>query len=92
MTWIKFITCLTILYAAYYGVMILIDITRAGKKPVGETSSELTFVHDEDPVRIVPGDDNDDPIIFSGGQTLQQIFSLAREEVIEYTRPVSFGS
>ena len=90
MSWIKFMTWTAVLYGIYYAIIILIDISLKNKAPKDNTSDELTFVPDEHPIQTVAGDDAEDPVIFSGGQTLQQIFSLAREEVIEYTRPVSF--
>jgi hypothetical protein len=93
MTWIKFALCLGSIYIAYYAAMILWDFIRAGRKPVESDSHELTFVEHIEPVRA--GEDavpevHASAVIASGGQTLKQIFTLAKEEVIEFTRAVSF--
>lgn len=93
MNWIKFATWLSGLYGIYYGALILWDIVRKGRSVPGAVSNELTFVEDVEPAK--PEVENFGPykgsaMVSSGGVSLQQLFMLAREEAIEYTRPVSF--
>jgi hypothetical protein len=93
MTWIKFALWLSGIYAAYYAALILWDFMRNGRKPVSGDTHELTFVEHIEPVRAemdsVP-EFHPSAVISSGGQSLKQIFNLAKEEVIEFTRAVSF--
>jgi len=93
MTWIKFALSLSGIYAAYYAALILWDVIRNGRRPPGNDIHELTFVEHIEPVRAeidaVP-EFYPSAVISSGGQSLKQIFNLAKEEVIEFTRGVSF--
>lgn len=93
MTWIKFALWLSGIYAAYYAALILWDFIRSGHKPVSPDTHELTFVEHIEPVRAeieaVP-EFYPSAVISSGGQSLKQLFSLAKEEVIEFTRAVSY--
>jgi hypothetical protein len=93
MTWIKFTLWLSGSYTAYYAALILWDFIRNGRKPAGSDTHELTFVEHIEPARAeidtVP-EFYPSAVISSGGQSLKQIFNLAKEEVIEFTRGVSF--
>lgn len=93
MTWIKFATWLCGLYVLYYLGIILWDIMKNRLPPSKSGSHELTFSEEITPVTSFleyssPG--AEDPVISSGGVSLRQLFNLAREEAIEYIRPVSF--
>ena len=93
MTWLKFALWLSVLYLFYYAALILWDHLRSGRQPSGENAHELTFEEDLVPTREVPDTAPqiyDSSILSSGGVSLKQLFNLAREEAIEFTRPVSF--
>jgi len=93
MNWIKFAIWLSGLYTIYYAAVILWDITRNGRSPAGAASNELTFAEHIEPSRPEPeyiSEQQGSAMISSGGVSLQQLFMLAREEAIEYIRPVSF--
>jgi len=93
MTWIKFIIWLCGLYIFYYLVVIIWDALKNRSNQPGAIRHELTFSEDIKPaLAAFEPDEADDanPVIFSGGVSLKQLFNLAREEAIEYTRPVSF--
>ena len=95
-----FLLWLAGIYCLYYLVLIFIDV--AGGKPAGAlklATNELTFSED-----IVPHEAEhllaNDPVksavkaapevIASGGVLLKDVFSLARKEVIDITKKVSF--
>lgn len=89
----KFTLWLSIIYLAYYGAIILWDFLRSRKMPGDEQSHVLSFEEDIIPVKeAAPAKPEiyDASVLSSGGVSLKQLFSLAREEAVEYTRPVSF--
>jgi hypothetical protein len=93
MTWIKFALWLGGIYIVYYAAIILWDTLRSGRRHVSADANELTFVEHIEP--IAAGFDTEpeyhaSAVVSSGGQSLKQIFNLAKEEVIEFTRAVSF--
>jgi len=92
MTWIKFATWLCGLYVIYYLGIILWDLMKNRLPPSKSGSHELTFSEDIAPVTTFTEyqPESGDPVISSGGVSLRQLFNLAREEAIEYIRPVSF--
>ena len=93
MTWIKFALWLCGLYIFYYLMVIIWDILKNRRPAAVSGNDELTFTEHVAPVSALPeliGPHKGDPIISSGGASLKQLFSLAREEAIEYIRPVSF--
>ena len=93
MTWIKFTLLLSSIYAIYYVALIAFDLIRSKKHPSGEKPHVITFEEDHEPVREIPEGDHqiyDSSVLSSGGVSLKQLFSLARAEAIEFTRPVSF--
>jgi len=93
MTWMKFALLLSGMYLMYYGAVILWDLLRGGKNPDEKRSHELSFEENIEPVREDPDpvpQIYDSSVLSSGGVSLKQLFNLAREEVIEYTRPVSY--
>jgi len=100
MNWTHFLLWLAGIYCLYYLVLIFIDV--AGGKPTSAlklATNELTFSED-----IVPHEAEhllaDDPVksaakaapevIASGGVLLKDVFTLARKEVIDITKKVSF--
>ncbi|MBD1385871.1 hypothetical protein IDJ75_11320 [Mucilaginibacter rigui] len=93
MNWIKFALWLSAIYFSYYGTLILWDILRGKKQPYDEKSHTLSFEEDIEPIRETAEEENrnfNSSVLSSGGVTLKQLFNLAREEAIEYTRPVSY--
>jgi hypothetical protein len=95
MTWIKFALWLSGMYVFYYTALILWDAMRGGRSPITNGSHELTFVEHVEPIRAEPDTETElypSAVISSGGVSLKQMFGLAREEAIEYTKTVSFYS
>ena len=93
MNWIRFALWLSAIYFTYYGGVILWDMLRIRKVPPDERSHVLTFVEDIVPVSETPEpapEIYDSSVLSSGGVSLKQMFSLCREEAVEFTRPVSF--
>jgi hypothetical protein len=93
MTWIKFAIWLCGIYTAYYAGVLFWDYIRSGKTPAAKDAHELTFVEDFPPVKLEADSVNEykgSSLMSSGGVSLKQMFSLAREEAIEFTRAVSF--
>ncbi|RYG53161.1 MAG: hypothetical protein EOO01_05060 [Chitinophagaceae bacterium] len=90
MTWIKFMLWICGVYATYYAALILTDLFKKGRSPAGSESHDLTFIEDHQPALVLAAEKPVSPIVGSGGKTLKEIFSLAREEMVEYTRGVSF--
>jgi len=93
MTWIKFALWLTGIYTVYYMALIFWDFLRKGHMPIGSESHELTFVEHIEPIRPEPENVSEfhgSAVMSSGGVGLKQLFNLAREEAIEFTRAVSF--
>ena len=100
MNWTHFLLWLAGIYCLYYLVLILIDA--AGGKPAGSlklANNELTFSEDIVPHEVEHLLANDQgksaakvapEVIASGGVLLKDVFSLARKEVIVYTKQVSF--
>lgn len=89
----KFVLWLSIIYSAYYGALILWDLLRSRKLPADERSHMISFEDDKETVTdIAPPKPEvyDASVLSSGGVSLKQLFNLAREEAIEFTRPVSF--
>jgi len=94
MNWIKFSLWLLGIYTLYYAFLICWDRWETNKTALSDEENELTFVEHMEPKivgaksgRLVP----ESPIVSSGGVTLKQMFSLAQQEAIEFTRPVSFA-
>jgi hypothetical protein len=93
MTWIKFALTLSGIYAIYYAAVILWDFLRGKKQPADERSHVITFEEHTEPRKEtseVHPEIYDSSVLSSGGVSLKQLFSLARAEAIEFTRPVSF--
>ncbi|WP_432328102.1 hypothetical protein ACRQ5D_34160 [Mucilaginibacter sp. P25] len=94
MSWIKFTLWLIGIYSAYYSSLIFWDSRRGKEESKSEAGDELTFVEHAEPVKpegtdvpkVPPS-----PVVSSGGVTIRQLFSLAQQEAIEFTRPVSFS-
>jgi len=98
MNWIHFLLWVTGIYVTYYLVNIIMDVAVAkGVAATRSLTNELTFSEqalpqkmEHTPVAARPPDKAGSEVIASGGVALSDIFSLARQESIIYTRSVSF--
>jgi len=93
MTWFKFVLWLLGSYGIYYAALIVWDRHRAGRSADAVDKHELTFAEHIEPIKSFIDeilDPQTSPIVSHGGKSLKEVFSLAREEAIEYTRAVSF--
>jgi len=98
MNWLHFLLWLAGLYIVYYLVVILTDNAMRSKTASGPASTELTFSEDILPKSIehlpdklvIPERKPSQAILASGGVSLKNLFGLAREEAIIYTKAVSF--
>ena len=100
MNWIHFLLWVAGIYCLYYLVIILLDLT--GNQNPGSlkpATNELTFYESIMPHEAEKLLENDHPksavkapseMIASGGVLLKDVFILARKEVIDITRQVSF--
>lgn len=93
MTYLKFALWLLGIYSTYYAALISWDLLCSGRTAAPSSSHELTFTEHFEPVQSAPEPQEygSSSVMSSGGVSLKQLFNLAREESIEYTRPVSFG-
>jgi hypothetical protein len=94
MNWIKFSFWLAGIYTLYYAILIFWDQWKEQKSTSPAEENVLTFVEHVEPQKpgIISGRQrSESPIVSSGGVTLKQMFSLAQQEAIEFTRPVSFA-
>ncbi|NVM66919.1 hypothetical protein FHW88_005237 [Mucilaginibacter sp. SG538B] len=97
MSWIKFTLWLIGIYSAYYSSLIFWDSRNAKKGTRAQDGDELTFAENIAPVSTDDTDTPDllkvppSPVVSSGGVSIRQLFSLAQQEAIEFTRPVSFS-
>ena len=93
MTWIKFAAWLAVIYGLYYLTLIVWDLMRSGRTSPKTDEQILSFTeHMEvikpasEPVAEVQGS----ATTASGGVNLKQLFSLCREEVVDYRKAVSY--
>jgi hypothetical protein len=93
MNLIRFALWLSGIYLAYYLALILWDTLRSGYTPDSSGPQHLTFSeHQEAVPRLLQPEAElaASAVISSGGVSLKQLYSLAKDEAIEYTRNVSF--
>ena len=100
MNWTHFLLWTSGVYCLYYLTNILLDLNGGARHRQGKSAaSELTFAEDVVPYEaqyLLENDQNKSAadtateLIGSGGVLLKDVFSLARKEVIVYTRQVSF--
>jgi hypothetical protein len=94
MNWLHFSLWVCGIYMLYYLVVILADLARSGSA-VKSSVNELSFSGHAGP-ELLNADRHGPPpkpepsMIASGGKSLKDTFSLARQEMIVYTRAVSF--
>ena len=94
MTWIKFAIWLSGIYTAYYTALVGWDLLNGNRSAMTADINELSFAEDLEMVKEVPdepsGTSAESPVVSSGGLSVKQTFNVAREEVIDYIRAVSF--
>ncbi|MEJ2880397.1 hypothetical protein [Pedobacter sp. GR22-6] len=96
MTWINFLSFLGMGYAAYYGLLILLERKSAPGK-ADPVSPVLTFTEFVVPEKISLEDiglsspaASSPASIALGGVSIKELFVLARKDAIEFTKSVSF--
>jgi len=90
MNWLHFCLWVCGIYMLYYLTIIFMDLARA-RAPAGTPVNELSFspevLKTAEPVsRAKP----QPSMIASGGRSLKETFRLARQDMLVYTRAVSF--
>lgn len=102
MTWIKFISWLTALYAFYYLLNIAWDFLRNKKKGGNDSGPELHFEEATAPLQVVPEaleekkaetpkkGSNEAAASALGGVRVKDLFQLAKLELIAYNQSVTF--
>lgn len=97
MNWTHFLLWLVGGYGLYYLVVILSDLARAKRQGVvSGHPNELTFSEQVTPVQpatqaVQPTKSTNNPeVLGSGGVPITDLFRLAKQEAIIYTRGVSF--
>jgi len=97
MNWTHFLLWLAGGYGLYYLIVILSDLARSKRNALpAATAHELTFSEQVTPAQLAvqPAEaakPNDKPeVLGSGGVPITDLFRLAKQEAIIYTRSVSF--
>jgi hypothetical protein len=95
MNWTHFFLWLAGVYTLYYLAVILIDLAGTKKIPATALTNELTFseeVQTQKPEHRLEEETKPagNAMIASGGVPIRELFSLARKELIVYTKSVSY--
>jgi len=105
MNWLHFFFWVAGIYALYYLVVILTDVAGGKNSAAKSLSPELTFSETVQPVALkhadtaegktrigedAPAKKQQAEVIASGGVSLRDLFSLARQEAIIYTNAVGY--
>lgn len=97
MNWTHFLLWLAGGYSLYYLIVILADLARSKRQEtIGGNPHELTFSEQVTPVQlstqvVQPAKStNKNEVLGSGGVPITDLFRLAKQEAIIYTRSVSF--
>jgi hypothetical protein len=97
MNWTHFLLWLAGGYGLYYLIVILTDLARSKRQDVASGNPhELTFSEQVTPVQLAAQavqptkSPNKNEVIGSGGVPITDLFRLAKQEAIIYTRSVSF--
>lgn len=95
MHWTHFFLWVAGIYTLYYLALILIDLAGTKNVPAAAFTNELTF-SEVVPTQKLEHQPEEEPrqggaaIIASGGVPIKELFSLARKELIVYTKSVSY--
>jgi hypothetical protein len=96
MNWIHFFIWVAGIYTLYYLAVILIDLAGTKNVPAGALTNELTFSEEVPTQKLEHQPEEktkyaDGPaVIASGGVKIKELFSLARQQLIVYTKSVSY--
>jgi len=98
MTWINFLSYLGMAYVLYYLSVYALDRMTAPRSAVSNELPVLTFSESVEPKQVsladvvaeAPGSGHVPPSIGMGGVSLKELFDLARQDAIQFTRSVSF--
>ncbi|QKJ28382.1 hypothetical protein HQ865_00940 [Mucilaginibacter mali] len=97
MNWTHFLLWLAVGYGLYYLIVILADLARSKRLDVTSGNPyELTFSEQVTPVQLATQpaapakSSNKNEVLGSGGVPITDLFRLAKQEAIIYTRSVSF--
>ena len=97
MNWTHFLLWLAGGYGLYYLIVILSDVARSKRQNVPSANPhELTFSEQVTPVQLATQptaptkSTNKNEVLGSGGVPITDLFRLAKQEAIIYTRGVSF--
>lgn len=102
MNWTHFLLWLAVIYSLYYITIILLDLAATKRNSIAGGKPELTFTEQVTPVRLnnstetkpdlKPKSGKPEPaeVLGSGGVPLSDLFRLARQDAIIYTRAVSY--
>lgn len=96
MNWIHFFIWVAGIYTLYYLAVIGIDVAGAGRTPATKSlTNELTFSEQVETQRLEHKQEEEvkptgNAMIASGGVPIKELFSLARRELIVYTKSVSY--
>ena len=96
MNWIHFLLWVGGLYTLYYLAVIGIDVAGGNRTPATKSlTNELTFSEQVETQRLEHKAEEEvkptgNAMIASGGVPIRELFSLARRELIVYTKSVSY--
>lgn len=97
MNWTHFLLWLAGGYSIYYLIIILTDLIKSKRQDLaGGNLNELTFSEQVTPVQLPAptvqaiNTTNKNEVLGSGGVPITDLFRLAKQEAIIYTRGVSF--
>lgn len=105
MTWTQFLTAIAVIYAIYYVLNLLADILKSRKSGVENSDTEELFFRedikpelvapneeplDEAPLDSEPMPHQEPPIQSTGGVSIRQLFALAKNDLIEYTKAIPY--
>jgi len=96
MNWIHFLLWVAGLYTLYYLTVIASDVAGANHTPAAKRlSNELTFSEEVKTQKLEHRPEEEAKpggmaMIASGGVPIKELFSLARKELIIYTKSVSY--
>ena len=97
MNWTHFLLWLAGGYGLYYLIVIVSDLVRSKRQNIATANPhELTFSEQVTPVQLTTQttapikSTNKNEVLGSGGVPITDLFRLAKQEAIIYTRGVSF--
>jgi hypothetical protein len=95
MNWIHFLLWVAGIYTLYYLAVILIDVAGTKTVPAAALTNELTFSEQVETQKLEHKPEEEvkptgNAMIASGGVPIRELFSLARKELIVYTKSVSY--